>query len=225
MIRKLVGKKIRPKKKSSSKPKTKTVQKPVKRGITERDVKGQIKRGVSPKKVREAAAKKAKEVAAKETKPKKDESYKAMAFVAGRKKGPDMTERDVMLQMKRGVSPTIARKAANKRARKRLAIDIPQRLNMPKKEAEDIITIQILNANKNMSKTEARKLAKAEIKRGENEREVAASFKRGFQDVSDKELKDEASKKSGGKVYKRKKGGKVIKNNTSGQDLVNSCYD
>jgi hypothetical protein len=168
MIRKLVGKRIRPKKKSSSKPKTKTVQKPVKQGITERDVKG---------------------------------------------------------QMKRGVSPTIARKAANKRARKRLAIDIPQRLNMPKKEAEDIITIQILNANKNMSKTEARKLAKAEIKLGENEREVAASFKRGFQDVSDKELKDEASKKSGGKVYKRKKGGKVIKNNTSGQDLVNSCYD
>ena len=132
-----------------------------------------------------------------------------------------LTEKDVMGQIKRGVSPTTARKEAEKRAYKRGAIAIPPVLNYPPKEAEDILTHQLLRNNKNMTRAEARKQAKAHLKKVEEERKVSAEFKKGFQDVSDKELKAEDSKKSGGKVYKRKKGGKVM----SGQDLVNSFYD
>ena len=135
-----------------------------------------------------------------------------------------ITERDVIGQMKRGVSPTTARKKANERAGKRAAIDTPLILNKTPKEAEYILIQQLLQKNKNMSQAEARKRAKARLKRGVEEREIAASFKKGFQDVSDKELKDEASKKSGGKVYKRKHGGKVVSGN-DGNSIVAGCYD
>ena len=161
----------------------------------------------------------------KTTRPKKKSSSKPKTKTVQKPVKRGITERDVKGQIKRGVSPTIAYKKAEERAIKRGAIDYPLMLNYPPKEAEDILIHQLLLNNKNMSRAEARKQVKAHLKKGVEEREVAAAFKKGFQDVSDKELKDEASKKSGGKVYKRKKGGKVIKNNTSGQDLVNSCYD
>jgi len=140
-----------------------------------------------------------------------------------------LTEKDVIGQVKRGVSPTTARKRAEKRAYKRGVIAIPPVLNYPPKEAEDILIHQLLRNNKNMTRAEARKQAKAHLKKVEEERKVSAEFKKGFQDVSDKELKAEDSKKSGGRVYKRKKGRKVKRKKggkvMSGQDLVNSFYD
>ena len=186
---------------------------------------------LAAKKVRDAAAKKAKEVAAKEGPvPEKLYRYPGEGM---RGKSGRLTQRDIVGQVKRGVPQTVANKRAEERAAKRLAIELPMRI-WGKDEAEDILTIQILNSDKNISKTEARKQAKAIMEDSERQVEISEEFRgvlspfsarrqpdKGFRDVSDKTLKDESSKKSGGRVYKRKKGGKVM----SGQDFVNSFYD
>ena len=186
---------------------------------------------LAAKKVRDAAVKKAKEVAAKEGPvPEKLYRYPGEGM---RGKSGRLTQRDIVGQVKRGVPQTVANKRAEERAAKRLAIELPMR-TWNKENAEDILTIQIFNSDKNISKTEARKLAKEMIKDSERQVEISEEFRgvlspfsarrqpdKGFRDVSDKTLKDESSKKSGGRVYKRKKGGKVM----SGQDFVNSFYD
>ena len=214
-------KKAAPKKAAPKKAAAKKVKKPA-------DTKA---KKLAAKKVRDAAAKKAKEVAAKEGPvPEKLYRYPGEGM---RGKSGRLTQRDIVGQVKRGVPQTVANKRAEERAAKRLAIELPMR-TWNKENAEDILTIQIFNSDKNISKTEARKLAKAMIKDSERQVEISEEFRgvlspfsarrqpdKGFRDVSDKTLKDESSKKSGGRVYKRKKGGKVM----SGQDFVNSFYD